>query len=156
MSKKSTRSKIDLPFWKQKSLTELSRQEWESLCDGCARCCLIKFQDEESGEIFHTRVVCRLLDLHRCRCTEYTDRTELVPTCLVLSPELIPQLEWMPKTCAYRLLAEGKDLKSWHPLISGNAESVHRAKISVRNFAISENMVAADQLEDYIDEEMDW
>ncbi len=155
MKKRLKELQSDLPFWKKKPITELTKAEWESLCDGCARCCLIKFQDEEGGEVFHTRVVCRLLDLHRCTCTEYERRTELVPTCLVLSPALIKELKWIPKTCAYRLLAEGKELRSWHPLISGNRESVHRAKISVRHFAISETVVDADQLEDYIDEEMD-
>lgn len=153
MKKKQQDPNPALPFWKTKALEEMTLVEWESLCDGCARCCLIKFQDEDSGEIFITRVVCRLLDLHRCRCTSYAQRTELVPTCLSLTPELVRRLEWMPETCAYRLLAEGKDLRPWHPLVSGDPESVHRARISVRHYAISEAQVDADQLEDYIVED---
>jgi hypothetical protein len=139
-------------FWKEKPLNQLSREEWEALCDGCARCCLIKFQDEDSGEVFYTRVVCKLLDIHRCRCTDYAHREVLVPTCLKLDPALVSKLDWMPKTCAYRLLSEGKELRKWHYLVSGDRESVHRARKSVRHFAISESEVSPDQLEDYIDE----
>lgn len=142
------------PFWKSKPLNQLTKEEWEALCDGCARCCLIKFQDEDTGEIFYTRVACKLLDIHRCRCTDYAHREVLVPTCLKLDPELITRLAWMPKTCAYRLLAEGKDLRKWHPLISGDPESVHRAKKSIRQFAISEATISPDQIEDYIDEDI--
>lgn len=141
------------PFWKTKTLAEMSPQEWESLCDGCARCCLYKLQDEETGEIYYTDVVCRLLDTQRCRCTAYQDRTVLMPTCLVLNPDLVQQLKWMPKTCAYRLLAEGKDLEWWHPLVSGDPSTVHEAGISVRWKTQAENEVDMDHLEDYI---VDW
>ena len=141
------------PFWKTKTLAEMSPQEWESLCDGCARCCLYKLQDEETGEIFYTDVVCRLLDTQRCRCTAYYERTVLMPTCLVLNPELVQQLKWMPKTCAYRLLAEGKNLEWWHPLVSGDPSTVHEAGISVRWKTQAENEVDMDHLEDYI---VDW
>jgi uncharacterized cysteine cluster protein YcgN (CxxCxxCC family) len=106
-------------FWKEKPLEDLSVEEWESLCDGCAKCCLIKFEDEDTGRIYHTNVVCELLDIYHCRCTRYPERSVLVPTCLTLNPELIHELKWMPETCAYRLLAEGKDLTRWHPLLSG-------------------------------------
>ncbi len=126
------------PFWKRKRLDELTTQEWESLCDGCAKCCLHKLEDADTGEITQTNVACRLLDLNECRCTRYPERKRLVPDCMVLSPENIGELAWMPSTCAYRLLAEGKDLEDWHPLISGDPDSVHRAGISVRGRAISE------------------
>jgi len=138
------------PFWKDKTLAELNREEWESLCDGCARCCVIKFEDEDSGRIYTTNVVCELLDIGRCRCTHYANRSTLVPTCLTLTPELIPQLSWMPATCAYRLISEGKDLPSWHPLVSGDPKTVHRAGISVRGKVVSAQNVDPDDLPDYV------
>jgi uncharacterized protein len=138
------------PFWKRKTLEEMTRQEWESLCDGCARCCLYKLEDEDTGEIYYTNVVCRLLDTHRCRCTAYEERSRLMPTCLVLDADRVKQLQWMPKTCAYRLVAEGKDLESWHPLVSGDPESVHNAGISVRKRTVAEKDIDMDFLEDYI------
>lgn len=140
----------DAPFWKTKSLEEMTRAEWESLCDGCARCCLFKLEDEDTGEIYYTNVVCRLLDRHHCQCTRYTDRQTLVPTCLVLTPELVHSLKWMPSTCAYRKLAEGKDLEWWHPLVSGDPETVHRARISVRRKTVSEDEINPDDLEDHV------
>lgn len=142
-----------LPFWKKKPLEEMTSAEWESLCDGCARCCLYKLQDEDTGEIYYTNVVCRLLDVYRCRCTAYPDRSKLMPTCLVLTPDLARQLSWMPKTCAYRLVAEGKDLEWWHPLVSGNPNTVHDAGISVRWRTLAEKDVDMENLEDYI---VDW
>lgn len=120
------------PFWLEKPLAAMSRDEWESLCDGCGRCCLVKLEDEESGKIHFTDVGCRLLDGVTCRCTDYPNRTEKVPDCVRLTPEGIGELHWMPPTCAYRLLAEGKDLPDWHPLVSGRAESVVEAAISVK------------------------
>ncbi len=138
------------PFWKTKSLTEMSRSEWESLCDGCAQCCLIKLEGDDGEGIFQTDVACRLLDLESCRCTRYQDRSRLVPNCVTLHPGNVSQLPWMPKTCAYRLLSEGKELFDWHPLISGDPESVHAAGASVRDAVISETEVAADELEDHI------
>lgn len=142
-----------LPFWKRKKLEEMTREEWESLCDGCARCCLYKLEDEDTGEIYYTRVVCRLLDTYRCRCTAYENRTTLMPTCLVLNPDMVRQLRWMPKTCAYRLVAEGKDLAWWHPLVSGDPNTVHEAGISVRWSTLAEKDVDMDNLEDYITED---
>lgn len=138
------------PFWKTKKLTELTREEWEMLCDGCAQCCIIKFEDEDSGRVYHTNVVCELLDIYHCRCTRYPERSVLVPTCLTLNPNLIPQLKWMPETCAYRLLSEGKDLPLWHPLVSGDPKTVHKAGISVRGKVVSGRDVEEDDLPDYV------
>jgi uncharacterized protein len=145
-----------LPFWKSKSLTEMTPEEWESLCDGCAQCCIIKFEDEDTGKIYHTNVVCELLEIHHCRCTRYAERSVLVPTCLTLTPELASSLDWMPATCAYRLLAEGKDLPLWHPLVSGNPKSVHQAGISVRGKVVSGRNVPEQDLPDYVIDEEDY
>ena len=137
-------------FWKEKSLTEMSRQEWESLCDGCARCCLHKLEDEDSGEVHYTSVVCKYLDESTCRCTSYQDRHSLVPDCVWLTPDTVEAFRWLPTTCAYRLVAEGKDLAWWHPLVSGRAESVQEAGISVRGKCISEEHVHPDNFEENI------
>ncbi|HMN60206.1 MAG TPA: YcgN family cysteine cluster protein [Anaerolinea sp.] len=144
---------LEHEYWKKKTLAEMNAEEWEALCDGCARCCLYKLQDEDTNEIYYTNVICRLLDTYRCRCTDYPHRSKLVPTCLVLDAELVPKLSWMPKTCAYRLVAEGKDLEWWHPLVSGSADTVHKAGISVRQRVIPEKDADMDNLEDYI---VDW
>jgi uncharacterized protein len=144
---------LEPEFWKRKSLAEMSKEEWEALCDGCARCCLYKLQDEDSGEIYYTNVICKLVDSFRCRCTDYANRARLMPTCLVLDADLVARLKWMPNTCAYRLLAEGKDLEPWHPLVSGQPDSVHRAGISMRYRVVEERDADMDNLEDYI---VDW
>lgn len=144
---------MPLPFWKTKALNELTREEWESLCDGCARCCIIKFQDEDSGRIYHTNVVCEYLDIYHCRCTRYVERSVLVPTCVTLTPKLAAELEWMPETCAYRLLAEGKPLPLWHPLVCGDPNAVHQAGISVRGKVVSGKDVEDEDLPDYVVEE---
>lgn len=136
------------PFWREKSLQDMTQAEWESLCDGCAKCCLEKLEDVETGEISYTNVACRLLDCDVCRCTNYAERQKFVPDCVMLTPKNIPQLHWMPSTCAYRLLSEGKDLPHWHPLVSGDPNSVHQAGISVRGRVISEG--SAGDLEDHI------
>jgi len=125
-------------FWKRKSLSQMSRTEWESLCDGCALCCLHKLEDEKSGDIYYTDIACKLLDVDKCRCTRYEDRARLVSSCLVLSADEPATFDWLPSSCAYRRLAKGQDLPEWHPLISGDPESVHSAGVSARGKAVSE------------------
>jgi uncharacterized cysteine cluster protein YcgN (CxxCxxCC family) len=120
------------PYWKTKSLAEMSRQEWEQLCDGCGKCCLSKLEDEDSGEIYWTSVACRLLDPLSCSCSSYPDRLKHVPDCVQLTPEAVPTLDWLPATCAYRLVAAGEDLYWWHHLVSGTRETVHEAGVSMR------------------------
>ena len=126
------------PYWEKKTLDQMTREEWESLCDGCAKCCLHKLEDIETGELAFTNVACRLLDINACSCSNYKRRSELVPDCVVLEPNNVTQLYWMPSTCAYRLLAEGRNLPSWHPLVAGDPRSVHRAGISVRGRCVNE------------------
>lgn len=128
----------DEPFWKRKRLWEMTEGEWESLCDGCGRCCLFKLVDEDTDEIAFTEVSCRLLDTHSCRCKSYPDRIEHVPDCVKLIPETAARTAWLPSTCAYRLVAAGQDLAWWHPLVSGDPETVHAAGISVRGRTVSE------------------
>ncbi|APH57874.1 putative cytosolic protein [Granulibacter bethesdensis] len=136
------------PFWKTKRLTELTREEWESLCDGCGRCCLHKLRDEDTEELAFTNVSCRLLDTQSCRCTSYATRFRKVPDCISLTPALVEEIDWLPPSCAYRIVLNGKDLPWWHPLVSGDPETVHQAGISVRGRAIDERV--AGPLEDYI------
>ncbi|MCA3254495.1 MAG: YcgN family cysteine cluster protein [Alphaproteobacteria bacterium] len=137
-----------MSFWREKSLREMTRAEWESLCDGCGLCCVHKLEDEVTGETFPTNVACRLLDRHSGRCRDYRNRRAYVPECVRLTPEKVLELDWLPSTCAYLVLAQGKDLAPWHPLVSGDPESVHRAGISVRGWTVSEDEVG--DLEDHI------
>ncbi len=140
-------------FWETKTLAEMTRAEWESLCDGCGKCCLLKLQDEQTEEVFFTDVACRLLDAGSCRCSDYPNRKRRVADCVILRPDTLAALTWMPSTCAYRLLHEGRPLPWWHPLVSGDAETVHLAGISVRNRVLGEDEVPAETLEDRI---VDW
>ncbi|MEO1201309.1 MAG: YcgN family cysteine cluster protein [Pseudomonadota bacterium] len=126
------------PFWERKSLSEMTSTEWESLCDGCALCCMHKVEDEDSGEVFYTNLACRLLETDSCRCTDYPNRVKQVADCLSLTPDDSEAFEWLPATCAYRLLSRGEPLFDWHPLITGDPESVHEAGISVRGDVLSE------------------
>ena len=137
-------------FWLSKSLQDMTRQEWESLCDGCARCCLHKLEDEDTGEVYYTDIHCRYMETSNCRCAVYQERAEKVPTCVWLTPEQAEQFFWLPETCAYRLLAEGKPLFDWHPLISGDPDSVHRADISIAGKGIADHLVPEDDWQDHI------
>jgi uncharacterized cysteine cluster protein YcgN (CxxCxxCC family) len=140
----------DEPFWKRKRLGEMTPEEWESLCDGCGRCCLLKLEDEDTEEIVYTRIACKLLDIGTCRCGSYETRHKKVPDCVRLTPESAGTLEWLPPSCASRLVANGEDLAWWHPLLSGDPETVHQAGISVRDFAISEKKVRKGRFERFL------
>ena len=137
------------PFWRRKTLSEMTVAEWESLCDGCGLCCLVRFEEEDTGEVIPTRVHCKLFDAHACACTNYANRQRYVPDCVKLTPHNIEKLAWMPLSCAYRRIHEGRGLADWHPLVSGDPESVHRAGVSVRGQTISETALA--QPEDALD-----
>jgi uncharacterized cysteine cluster protein YcgN (CxxCxxCC family) len=139
-------------FWKTKTLRQMSSSEWEALCDGCGKCCLIKLIDDLTDDLHYTTVACKLLDCDSCRCGDYNNRKKLVEDCVILSPRLVEELHWMPSTCAYRLIYEGKDLYWWHPLVSGNPNTVHEAGISVKGRAISEREVKDAELPNYINE----
>jgi uncharacterized protein len=132
----------EAPFWRTKQLWQMSPEEWESLCDGCGKCCLLKVEFEDTGEIEPTSVSCRLLDHERCSCTDYENRFQRVPECIDLAHTDLDSLPWLPRTCAYRLVHEGKPLQWWHPLVSGDPETVHSAGISVRDKTISEDDLA--------------
>lgn len=141
------------PFWKTKSLAEMTDTEWESLCDGCGLCCLNKLEDWDTGEVVFTSVRCKLLDGDSCRCSDYPGRQAIVPDCIRLTLEQVNEIGWLPPTCGYRLVRDGEDLYWWHPLVSGDPETVHIAGISARGRTVSEDEVDAEDLEDYV---VDW
>ena len=141
------------PFWKTKKLHEMSDPEWESLCDGCGKCCLVKLEDETTGDLYITKLHCKLFDNKSCQCKDYPNRKQFVPVCVKLTPEVVSTVDWLPQTCAYRLVHEGRPLYSWHPLISGTAQSVHDAGVSVQGLSIPEFEVPEDEWEDHIIEE---
>jgi hypothetical protein len=145
-------SSEEVPFWRRKSLSEMTDSEWESLCDGCGRCCLNKLEEYETAkETFYTDVGCRLLDGHTCRCRDYQNRLDLVGDCVRLTPQALKRIQWLPPSCAYVLVAAGRDLYWWHPLVSGDPETVHAAGVSVRGrVRASELDVPDEELEDYI------
>ena len=136
------------PFWETKTLEAMSPEEWESLCDGCGRCCLVKLEDEDTGALHHTDVACRLFDADTCRCRDYAERSRLVPDCVTLTPHEVRTLRWLPPTCAYRSIAEGRGLAWWHPLVSGRADTVAEAGVSARGrvFA-SEDEVTVEEMQ---------
>lgn len=138
------------PYWEKVPLAEMSDKQWEDLCDGCGRCCLNKVEDWDTGEIIWTDLACRLLDHDSCRCKDYKNRLEKVPECLQLTPQSVEELTWLPPSCAYARLRDGKPLLWWHPLISGDPETVHAAGISVRGRVQTEIGVKVEQYEDHL------
>jgi uncharacterized protein len=143
-------------FWERKRLFEMTEAEWESLCDGCGRCCLVKLEDEDTGEIYPTTVACHMLDGATCRCKDYANRQHLVPDCIKFDPANVSRFSWVPRSCAYRRLAEGRGLAWWHPLVSGTPDTVVAAGISCRNRSLSEEGIAEEDLGDYITDWPDW
>jgi uncharacterized protein len=137
-------------FWETKSLLEMSQQEWEALCDGCGRCCVVKLEDEDTGVVYPTSVSCRLLDTTSCRCTDYRNRHDRVPDCVKLSRDNVSSLGWLPQSCAYRRMAEGRGLDWWHPLVSGDSGSVVAAGISISGRVTPETKVAEEDLVDFM------
>jgi uncharacterized cysteine cluster protein YcgN (CxxCxxCC family) len=134
-------------FWEEKALSEMTNSQWESLCDGCGKCCLHKLEDEDDDKLYYTDIACELLDVESCRCGDYKNRVKKVPSCLTLTPATLKDVQFLPDTCAYRLLSEDKPLASWHPLISGNNASVHEAGISVSGRVLSETYIHPDDFE---------
>ena len=146
----TTKPGVPKPFWQTKTLDEMNVSEWEQLCDGCGRCCLMKLEEEDTGEIFITRVTCKLLDTRTCQCSDYANRQAKVPDCIQIDPQQVRDLKWLPETCGYRRIQDGKPLEWWHPLVSGSPETVHEAGISVRGWVKSETTIKVENLHRYI------
>lgn len=138
------------PFWRRKTLEQLSQQEWESLCDGCGLCCLQKLEDEDDNSVYYTSIACKLLDLKTCQCSDYPNRFASVPDCIQLTPGKADQFKWLPSTCGYRLVSEGKDLPAWHHLVCGDRQQVHEQRISQSGRMLSEHDVHEDDWEDHL------
>ena len=136
----------DAPFWKTKNMAKMSQSEWESLCDSCGKCCCIRLEDEDTGQVYITDVACKLFNPSTCRCGDYANRSKIVSDCVTLSPVNVSQLHWMPQTCAYRLVSEGKDLPEYHHLVSGSRETIHEVGMSVQNDVTSEELVSEDEI----------
>jgi len=147
---------VSKKYWETVPLAEMTKDQWEGLCDGCGKCCLLKLEDDDDGTLTYTNIACRLFDDTTCRCMNYSLRKMMVDGCILLTPESLPATQdWLPKTCAYRLIAEGKPLADWHPLVSGSAETVHRAGISMQNATVPEYEVAEENWYDHaIDEDV--
>ena len=137
-------------FWQTKTLKEMTQQEWESLCDGCAKCCLVKLEDYDTAEIYHTNVACKLLSIDSCRCSDYAARQTIVDDCVKLDPENIKSIQWLPDSCSYKLIDQGKPLPDWHHLLTGNRNTVHQVAASIKQFAVSELEVKDSDIEDHI------
>ena len=137
-------------WWHKLSLEELDSQQWEALCDGCAKCCLHKLEDEDTGEVFYTRIRCQYLLEETCSCSDYSRRSVMVPNCIQLQQHSVAALDWLPTTCAYRLRSRGKSLPAWHYLVSGNRQSVHDEAVSIRGRAISDEYVHPDGYDEHI------
>ncbi len=137
-------------FWETKTFSQMTSREWESLCDGCAKCCLHKLEDEDTGEVYYTDIACRYLDENTCRCQNYAQRQQLVEGCIKLRPEDVAQFDWLPSTCTYRLLAQGEDLPAWHPLLTGNSILIHQLGFSVKGKVVSENDIPEEDYEDRV------
>lgn len=137
-------------FWERYPLDEMTDEEWEALCDGCGQCCLLKLEEEDTGQVAVLNVACELLDIASCQCSDYANRFAKVPGCTKLTPGIVGQLQWLPHSCAYRRVHEGRKLAAWHPLLSGSAQRMHRKGVSVRSFAVPQQQVPEEDLEDYI------
>lgn len=146
----SKSDKTATPFWKAKTFAQMSLAEWESLCDGCAKCCLHKLEDEDTGDVYYTDIACRYLDEKTCQCKDYAQRQVHVPECLKLLPQDVEQFYWLPSTCSYRLLAEGEDLPVWHPLVSGEKGLIHQLGFSVKDKVVSEESVDPEDYEERV------
>ena len=145
-----------MAFWEEKTLDQMNDEEWEALCDGCGRCCLIKLEDEDTGEIFNSDVRCKLLDTNSCQCVDYKNRKSQVSDCIKLTAKNVLEIAWIPPTCAYRRLAEGKGLAWWHPLISGDMETIVQVGVSVRGRTFDETKVAPGEWESHTVDWPDW